>query len=275
MVKIIVSFAALVLAVSAKIPQLQCGPNQPVNKIGASVDLDGPPEYMATINGVGEWKKPKKQSEVNQDLRHFLGLVSLRANLHPVLRMCTVAYTKWCTGCLRLLAIMTSNAHLSIVFFFPTNLPPLTPYPNPNTTLHHRQEMRPRQTHLPSQQTWRWRHPRYRAPLRTWWSSSLETARGPSVCQLVLFQYYECFLDLFISQRFGSAAHHTQQRACISFLYPSHAAACVHFFSFLWKAALSGVFDTFTRALNGVIIINILQFSLCFFKALRRYLSIN
>ena len=54
MVKIIVSFAALVLAVSAKIPQLQCGPNQPVNKIGASVDLDGPPEYMATINGVGE-----------------------------------------------------------------------------------------------------------------------------------------------------------------------------------------------------------------------------
>eukprot|EP00729_Bicosta_minor_P001381 gene1381-19823_t len=53
MVKIIVSFAALVLAVSAKIPQLQCGPNQPVNKIGASVDLDGPPEYMATINGVG------------------------------------------------------------------------------------------------------------------------------------------------------------------------------------------------------------------------------
>ena len=40
---------------SAAIPQLQCGPVQPVNKIGASVDLDGPPEYMATINGVGTY----------------------------------------------------------------------------------------------------------------------------------------------------------------------------------------------------------------------------
>lgn len=263
MVKIIVSFAALVLAVSAKIPQLQCGPNQPVNKIGASVDLDGPPEYMATINGVGEWKNPKKQSEVNQDLRHFLGLVSLRANLHPVLRMYTVAYTKWCTGCLRLLVIMTSNAHLSIVFFFPTNLPPLTPYPNPNTTLHHRQEMRPRQTHLPSQQTWRWRHPRYRAPLRTWWSSSLETARGPSVCHLCYFSTMSVFLIFLLVnvsdplpitrssvRAFLFSAHHMQQRACISFLFFGR----LHCLVFLTRSR-ELEFMSRNSCANGVIII--------------------
>jgi len=40
-------------SIVGKIPQLYCGDDQPVNKIGASVDLDGGPQYMATINNVG------------------------------------------------------------------------------------------------------------------------------------------------------------------------------------------------------------------------------
>jgi hypothetical protein len=50
---LVLTLAAAAQAKLGKIPQLQCGDNQPVNKIFASCDLDGPPEYMATINGVG------------------------------------------------------------------------------------------------------------------------------------------------------------------------------------------------------------------------------
>ena len=42
-------------SIVGKIPQLYCGDDQPVNKIGASVDLDGGPQYMATINNVGAY----------------------------------------------------------------------------------------------------------------------------------------------------------------------------------------------------------------------------
>ena len=45
--------ALLALASMAKVPQLECGTNQPVNKIGGAPDLDMGPWYMATINGAG------------------------------------------------------------------------------------------------------------------------------------------------------------------------------------------------------------------------------
>jgi hypothetical protein len=44
--------ATALAAASAKVPQLMCGNDQPVNKIHGSPELDGAPEYMATINGM-------------------------------------------------------------------------------------------------------------------------------------------------------------------------------------------------------------------------------
>ena len=106
------SFYALIAAlaaVEATPVQLQCGPNQPVNKVGASCDLvgavhaplhthfslflwsssfasppitaphrlpstpmlqDGPPEYMATINGVGKSRGSEQKKKRLLHLSH-------------------------------------------------------------------------------------------------------------------------------------------------------------------------------------------------------------